>query len=62
MKNLSKDLFSGINNLIKQSEKMNSNEVRFHIGEFIVCSLFEFYRKLKNNNSQAYIFIANPYI
>lgn len=43
MENLTKDLLSGINNLIIQYKKKNSNELRFHIGEFIVS----FYIKRK---------------
>ena len=43
MDNLTRDLLSGINNLIIQYKKKNSNELRFRIGEFIVS----FYIKRK---------------
>lgn len=43
MENLTKDLLSGINNLIIKYKKKNSNELRFRIGEFIVS----FYVKKK---------------
>lgn len=51
MENITKDLLSGINNLIIQFENKNSNELRFRIGEFIVSFYIKNRKTIKKQTS-----------